>query len=304
MLLLEWVSAAPAAAGLRSALLPDAEAMVEAIAPALYARFGGRFRLVRDPTLPKPACGCPTVPFPGTHPEDVVRLVGPGDLLWPVAPETDGILRRLVAAARRVGATVLASDDLTLALCGSKLRTARRLAAAGIATVPVMRADAARALRAGEAVLQPDAGAGGEGLRRLPAHRLPHPFPEGHILRPWLVGEHASLTLLCRDGRARLLACNRREVELTEAGLREEVVVGGAEALRPQLERLARAVAAALPGLLGPVGVDLLVHDGRPLVLEVNARVTAAWRGLVARDGAGPVALALACIGAVSEEPS
>ncbi len=302
MLLLEWVTAAPAAAGLRAALLPDAEAMVEAIAPALHARFGARFRRVRDPALPGPACGCPTVPFAGRHPEDVARLVGPGDLLWPIAPEQDGILRRLVAAARAVGATVLASDDAALAVCGSKLRTARALAAAGIATVPVVAAGSARALRAGEVVLQPDAGAGGEGLRRLPTHRLPRPLPEGHILRPFLEGVHPSLSLICRDGRARLLACNHREVELTDTGLREQVLVGGAEALRPLLEPLARAVAAALPGLCGPVGVDLLVHGGRPLVLEVNARVTAAWCGLMARDGARPVDLALACIEAASEE--
>lgn len=296
MLLFEWVTAVPADPALRAALLPDAEAMVEALAPALAARFGEGFRLVRDPALPPPRCGVATVPFPGTRPEEVARLVAPGDLLWAIAPEHEGILRRLVAAARAAGATVLASDDATLAVCGSKTRTAEALAAAGIGVVPVLPTARARALAPATLVLQPDAGAGGDGLRRLPAHLLPHPLPAAHILRPFLEGEHLSLTLLCRGGRARVLACNRRHVAFGEVGLSERVEVGAAESLRSVLEPLARRIAAALPGLLGPVGVDLLLFRGRPLVLEVNARTTAAWCGLLHWDDR-PVDLALACVG-------
>jgi predicted ATP-grasp superfamily ATP-dependent carboligase len=49
---------------------------------------------------------------------------------------------------------------------------------------------------------------------------------------------------------------------------------------------LARAVADAMPGLRGYVGIDLVLgDDGRPVVVEINPRVTCAYAHLSAALG-------------------
>ena len=49
------------------------------------------------------------------------------------------------------------------------------------------------------------------------------------------------------------------------------------------LRALARKVAAALPGLRGYVGIDLVWNEREgPVVIEVNPRVTCAYAGLSA----------------------
>jgi predicted ATP-grasp superfamily ATP-dependent carboligase len=48
-----------------------------------------------------------------------------------------------------------------------------------------------------------------------------------------------------------------------------------------RLHALAAAVAGAIPGLAGFVGIDVVWHPGRgPVAIEVNPRVTCAYVGL------------------------
>jgi len=51
----------------------------------------------------------------------------------------------------------------------------------------------------------------------------------------------------------------------------------------PALRGLARQVAAAIPGLRGYVGIDVVWNERRgPVAIEVNPRVTCAYVGLSA----------------------
>ena len=40
------------------------------------------------------------------------------------------------------------------------------------------------------------------------------------MIQPWLEGEAASLSLLCREGQAQLLSCNRQLIEVVDNGIR------------------------------------------------------------------------------------
>jgi predicted ATP-grasp superfamily ATP-dependent carboligase len=56
---------------------------------------------------------------------------------------------------------------------------------------------------------------------------------------------------------------------------------------------LADAIAAALPGLWGHVGVDIIDGEAGPVVVEINPRLTTTYAGLRTAMGVNPAALVL-----------
>ena len=85
----------------------------------------------------------------------------------------------------------------------------------------------------------------------------------------------------CHDGRATLLAVNRQRLKVSPKG----VTLLGLEvnALADpdgHLAALAEDVCRAIPGLDGYVGIDLLLGEDAPVVVEVNPRLTTSYVGL------------------------
>jgi len=58
-------------------------------------------------------------------------------------------------------------------------------------------------------------------------------------------------------------------------------------------QQIASAVAAAIPGLWGYVGVDLIEGPDGPVVLEINPRLTTSYAGLRDAVGVNPAGLVL-----------
>ena len=58
-------------------------------------------------------------------------------------------------------------------------------------------------------------------------------------------------------------------------------------------ERIATGVAKALPGLFGYAGIDVIVTEHGPVVLEVNPRLTTSYVGLGEALGCNVAALVL-----------
>jgi predicted ATP-grasp superfamily ATP-dependent carboligase len=107
-----------------------------------------------------------------------------------------------------------------------------------------------------------------------------------------------SLSLVCGEHEVELVSINRQLIGLPDtaaSGKKERVVeFSGVEvdqidrqsAQGMALEALAQRIVAALHGLRGFVGIDLVWHAQRgPVVIEVNPRLTAAYAGLSARLG-------------------
>ncbi len=228
------------------------------------------------------------------------RIVREVDLVWPIAPESDGILERAATLARDAGRPVLAGDIEALATARSKRATADRLAAHGVPAVacapiagPIPHSTRGWAVK-------PDDGAGStetyfaadrEALMGWRQRLRGRDF----VVQPFIPGPALSLSMLAQDGRAWLLTCNTQRMRrdggaFTYGG----GIVGGAEALRPKLEPVAAGVAAALPGLWGYIGVDLIDGPDGPTVLEVNPRLTTSYVGLTDSLGVNPASLVLA----------
>lgn len=209
------------------------------------------------------------------------------DMVWPIAPESDGLLAQVTALFRDTGRLVIACAPDAIALASSKTATAARLAAHGIATIPTVPFGAPPP-PAARHVVKPDDGAGCLDTFIVDdiANWTP-PHAGRWIVQPLIEGEACSLSMLVdAAGGVRLLGCNRQKVERGSGSFSfHGVDVGAMEHRRAAWEPLARAIAAAIPGLRGYVAVDLIDRpddtDGNvPVVVEVNPRLSVGYSGL------------------------
>jgi tyramine---L-glutamate ligase len=228
------------------------------------------------------------------------RIAGRCDLLWPIAPETGGLLEEMARLATAAGCEPLCSRSAALAIARSKTATARWLAERGIPVVATHALEAAAPTADRLLVVKPDDGAGAVDTVLVAGEvalaRWRHDdAARGFVVQPFVLGEPLSISLLAQDGEAWLLCCNRQDVAIVDDRFfYRGSVVGGAEDRRAALAPLAQSIAAALPDLWGYVGVDLI--DGRegPAVLEINPRLTTSYVGLADSIGINPAELVLA----------
>ncbi len=225
------------------------------------------------------------------------------DAVWPIAPETGGVLERLSRMVEQAGRTLLGSRPDAVALTSSKRATARWLARNGI---PVIESHAVAGPIPDSItgwIIKPDDGAGCEATcyctDREAIQRWRASPPAGHfIIQPYIEGVPASLSMLCYDDSAAVLAYNRQDIELSDGQLHfRGVAVGDLVADRPTLAALAQAVCRAIPGLRGYAGIDLVLSAAGPMVVEVNPRLTTAYVGLRAVIRRNPVELLLPALG-------
>lgn len=222
----------------------------------------------------------------------VARQAALHDLAWVVAPETGGLLtqmHKVVGPARWLGC-----DAHAIELASGKRATLMHLAAHGVAT-PLAFEHMPEVLRW---VVKPDDGAGGVDTQV-------HATQENAIddwgrrsragspmaIEPWVEGEALSVSLLCGARHTEMLSVNHQHIAVNAAGALSfegvEVNALPVDGERGRtLARVAAQVVAAMPGLRGFVGIDLVWHPQRgPVVIEVNPRVTCAYVGLSAALG-------------------
>lgn len=233
----------------------------------------------------------------------VARMAQAHDHVWVIAPETDGLLLQLhdvVGPARWLGCTREA-----IRAASSKRACAQALAAHGIATTDAL--DPARPSASGDGpwVVKPDDGAGALDTFLFDTYAAACAdyrtrVAEGAtpVLQRWVDGEPLSLSLICSDDDTQLISINRQQIALIERcapgarmrvvefdGVRVDAMDLGSRRGQ-QLASLARRVGAAMPGLRGFVGIDVVWHPLRgPVVIEVNPRLTVAYAHLAAQRG-------------------
>jgi predicted ATP-grasp superfamily ATP-dependent carboligase len=231
--------------------------------------------------------------------ERFAACVEAADAVWPLAPESEGRLESLSRDVLRGKRILLGSAPGAVRVAGSKLKVARALAQGGVATVPTYRPHAALPEGEGAWVVKPEDGAGCLDTRLFSDRAAALAWirtsaAQGYVLQPFIAGKLVSLSLICCDGTARLLARNQERVAVRDNRFHflGSTVNGLADA-DGALERLAQQVAAALPTLWGYVGVDIILSERGAVVLDVNPRLTAAYAGLHASIGCNPAGLVI-----------
>ena len=268
-------------------MLAAGRAMRDAIAADLAALGNVHVTLAVAPQEASPARWQPRVraiaPAPGEDAVAFVRRQAPlHDACWIVAPETGGLLHAMwqaVGEPRWIGCSGAA-----IALATSKRATCAALGHAGIVTPIALSNDPAAAW-----VVKPDDGAGTLQTRRFPARSAAEAElrrSPGAVAQPFVPGEPLSISVIVGPDLADVVAFNRQQVEVDAEGwLHDRGVLSAAlhagDARVPALRALAREVVAAIPGLRGYIGIDVVWNERRgPVVIEINPRVTCAYVGL------------------------
>lgn len=223
--------------------------------------------------------------------DELIKLT---DAVIVIAPETSGTLLRLTDMVIEQDKLLLGCPSSVVKLTTSKQATYHVLKSAGISAVPSYFAQewlSADAYTQSEYwVIKPDDGVGCEGIINLSDKKhIVTWLKQGgrehtHIVQPLCAGEAASLSMLCRNGEAWLLSCNRQKVDYISGRFRYQgSVLNDFSQYWKQFEALAQKIAHALPDLNGYVGVDLMVGEGDSpelTVLEINPRLTTSYVGL------------------------
>ncbi|TWA85189.1 putative ATP-grasp superfamily ATP-dependent carboligase [Azospirillum brasilense] len=293
----------PPDAPIPASLAREGDLMLHALLADLLEMPGVAVTVTRDARLPPLAFPVRSITI--TDPRESwslwENLARQADGVWPIAPETDGALERFGRMVEATGRRLLNSRADAVAVASSKAATAAVLSAAGLPVVPVWRIGAVAADGPpgnGPWVVKPDDGAGCIDTRLIREHAdwrgwLGETDRSGFVVQPFQPGTPASLSMLCRDGRAWPLTANRQTVTLSAGRFSYGGGIVGGMALSPALSDLAQGVAAALPDLFGCVGVDVIVGPDGPTIIEVNPRLTTSNVGLRRATGLNVAAAVL-----------
>ena len=209
------------------------------------------------------------------------------DAVFLVAPETDNTLYNLTKLANDSDCRLLGCSLEAVAITGSKLCTIKYLSREGIPTVPSY--SSSENIPGGRQgwVIKPDDGVGAEHCLYFSEKETLKNYiallenNTCFIVQPYIKGYSFSISLLCNDRQSKILACNEQLFRFHDGkGQLEGLIVNGITEHRAQLEKITDQIMKAIPGLWGFVGIDLIMSDEGPLVVEINPRLTTSYVGL------------------------
>lgn len=232
--------------------------------------------------------------------EKIEELSNWFDALLIIAPETDGALHSLCDRFSRRNFVLFNSSVESIGLTSDKYATYKYLQAYDIPQIPTyVQDDELQGSDYSRWVIKPVDGVGCKHLVLLPdqdglARELEKRAGGQFIVQPFMKGIHASLSLMCRDGRCLLLSVNEQHLIERDGNLTlRQCIVNAFDGSkwRSFSENLVRA----LPGLQGYVGADVLITREQTLLVEVNPRLTTSYVGLRKALGINPAGLMMEC---------
>jgi predicted ATP-grasp superfamily ATP-dependent carboligase len=226
------------------------------------------------------------------------RCISASDAILLIAPETGGVLERLTQLADRLNKMVFGSKASAIKLAGDKWLTYQSFISHNIPTPDTYLANDLPNSMQGPYISKSRDGAGCNDMAYFDDIQLLQAWLKGrehtHIIQPFQTGDAASFSMLCKNGKAYLLSCNRQHIQIDGQEFSYHGgVVNGMDAHRETFNTLAQKIAQALPGLAGYVGVDLIVHKGEYFVLEINPRLTTSYVALRQACGGNPAQMLL-----------
>jgi predicted ATP-grasp superfamily ATP-dependent carboligase len=229
------------------------------------------------------------------------KAVDDADATYIIAPETENKLEQLVRKVEKNRVLSLNSTSTAIAQAADKLSFQRHAAKLGLATPKTLtftiRDSPDRvAGTVGEkigfpAVLKPTESAGCEALgvindkEQLEAAvaKLSSHTSSFFIVQQPIQGIAASVTIISNGTEARPITLNKQNIALKTPN-EESNYNGGATPLDNKLKAAAFAatkqLVESIEGLHGYVGVDLVLTESKPVVIEVNPRLTTSYVGV------------------------
>ena len=204
-----------------------------------------------------------------------------------IAPESDGILAKGVAALRSSGIDVVAGSGDFLRVASDKLLTAQLLHRSGVAHPPYIAVEDERMVGvvAGceRFVVKPRDGCGTDAIRTFDDFREARQCLCGDsIMQGWVPGRSISISLITSGNSQTFLPAVSQSLSDNCCQY-----FGGCGPLDDKAQRratalAARAIAAMPPTARGFVGLDLVLGNSPSddCVIEINPRLTTSYVGL------------------------
>lgn len=211
-----------------------------------------------------------------------------------IAPETNGILAHLSQMVEDRGIPLLGSRASAIKVAGDKEACYRLCTQAGLPTPLTLKTSIAQIQQATESfgfplVIKPLDGVGSEGvcllngpsdldravniLRRQSRHAE-------ILLQKYVLGEHASVSLLVTGQLVLPLSLNSQQIEIGCPFTYKGGVIPLDHPLQARAFENACKVVRLIPGLQGYVGIDMILDSQEAWVIEVNPRITTSYIGL------------------------
>ena len=209
------------------------------------------------------------------------------DLVWPIAPESDGILAEYCRLVEATNAKLLNSSALTVELTGNKLQTFEYLSRGNIPIVSSIRLSEFQWRGNFKYVIKPIDGVGCEsshiGNNNAEFEKIIGKIsnPSEYIIQPFMEGRSISLSCLVNNQRAWLICCNEQIMKIqNQQFLLTGCTVNIKLDNRSKYDDILNKIAGMLPDLWGYVGIDLIETRNGPMVLEINPRLTTSYVGI------------------------
>jgi predicted ATP-grasp superfamily ATP-dependent carboligase len=213
------------------------------------------------------------------------------DAVLIIAPESEDVLFNLTLMAEQSDCYLLGCSSISVQTASSKLKTAKLLFKNKIPCIEtsVLGDETVHESQNGW-VIKPDDGVGAEdcyfcadikALNKLKDSICIEKF----VIQEYVSGISASLSMICYQGKAQLLACNKQVFRFnrdssTAKGELKEIIVNGLTEQWSVFDTIAQDIARADKELWGYIGIDLIVTETGPVVVEINPRLTTSYVGL------------------------
>jgi tyramine---L-glutamate ligase len=213
------------------------------------------------------------------------------DAVLIIAPESEDILFNLTLMAEQSECYLLGSSSGSVQISGSKLKTANLLHKNNITCIETSALEDKTIHESQNGwVIKPDDGVGAEDCYfctdRDEVDELKTSInTENFVIQEYVPGVPASFSMICHQGKAQLLACNKQMFRFdpdspTAKGELQGLVINGMLEKWDMFNTVAQNIARADTGLWGYIGVDLIVTEAGAVVVEINPRLTTSYVGL------------------------
>lgn len=298
---------------LPTSLASEGDAMLLAVLADSLALAGHSITIMRDTRLAEPQLteinstfNCHLISTQADYNQLWSTCIEQNDAILIIAPETANCLLHLQQYAIDQGKVVLGCSVQAIALTGNKMACHDRLLQADINTAYSCVADnwsKQKFVSDSGYIIKPIDGAGClDTLFFETANQLEHYLAQlspqtlaKTLIQPYLKGDNISLSLLLSNDDVMVLAVNKQQIQRQEQSLKlTACIVNGYQSdtfSLTEAKQLAMQIKAAIPGLYGFVGVDLIITDDAAVVIDINPRLTSSYIGLHASLGSNPMAL-------------
>ncbi len=212
------------------------------------------------------------------------ELISSCDAVWPIAPESDGLLLSLCEEVERHGKYLLTSSANAVTIGGNKWLTYERLRRYNVNMVKTEKLNDF-SITEGEWIIKPKDGVGCELSFVVEseaefAAKTAHIDTSHFIIQPHLPGKKISLSCLFKQGKGWLLSVNLQEFKLVEHQYKLTGIHVNYIADRGKYQHIVNDIGKSIPDLWGYVGIDLIETDSQVFVLEINPRLTTSYAGI------------------------